>query len=187
VIDLWILTGEFEEKCVPTLEAEVESLTFYTNRGEITFIVCDKPGKTYFRGVADAFIAMFDISSSTSLEKLPGILQEVKMERGDDIPIAVCGNKCDGEATAPIDLWIEITKRYFYSDLSVKYNLGLEEPFLTLMRKLLKDEALEILPSPAVFRMMMAKNEQLRKLLGDELLEIQKTLLVPDEMYYHEK
>jgi GTP-binding nuclear protein Ran len=157
-----LLTGEFEKKYVPTLGVAVHPLTFYTTRGVITLNIWDTAGQEKFSGLrdgyyiaADACIGMFDLTSKVTLEHLtlkqfPGILREVKKVRGE-IPTVLCGNKCDiKEVKVSPETRAKIAEKYRYFDISAKSNYQYEEPFLCLMRMLVRDDTLEIIPGPAV-------------------------------------
>lgn len=152
-----LLTGEFEKKYVPTMGVEVHPLTFRTTRGVIYLNVWDTAGQEKFSGprdgyyiAADACIGMFDLTSKVTLEHLPGILREVKKVRGE-IPMVVCGNKCDvQEVKVSLETRAKIAEKYRYFDISAKSNYQYEEPFLCLMRMLVRDDTLEIVPIPAV-------------------------------------
>jgi GTP-binding nuclear protein Ran len=65
-----LLTGEFEEKYVATLGAEVHPVVFHTNRGPIRFNVWDTAGQETFGDLRDGYyirgqcaIILFDVAS----------------------------------------------------------------------------------------------------------------------------
>jgi len=124
-------TGEFVKKYEPTFGVVVRPVNFMTNYGEIQFNVWDPAGQEKFGGMyndyyyqADGAIGMFSGDRRDTLRSLRKLTKELKNIAGE-IPISVCGNKCD----AP-------NHEHEYERISVKNSLNIDVPFLNLARKL---------------------------------------------------
>ena len=146
-----LLTGEFETKYVPTCGVTVNRLTFSTTKGPVSFKVYDLAGQerigtdqsTHYTD-ADCAIVMYDCHSKLSLQNVQVWINDIHRNCGD-IPIVVCGNKCD------------VKGRQYFSRrdetqwlISAKSNMNYEKPFLHLIRVLKEDQELEFTPSPAM-------------------------------------
>jgi GTP-binding nuclear protein Ran len=145
------LTGEFEKSYIPTLGVDVHPLMFHTNGGVKCFNVWDCAGQERFGGLRDGYyinaqcgIVMYDCHSHTSLHNVDSWINEIRQKCGD-IPIVVCGNKCDIKGKHLYNLRNEMQWH-----ISAKSNMNFEKPFLYLLRKLTNDPNLELVASPAV-------------------------------------
>lgn len=72
-----LLSGEFENKHIPTLGVEVHPLKLYTSQGSILFYMWDCAGIERFGGLRDGYylqanacIVMFDVTDPASYERV---------------------------------------------------------------------------------------------------------------------
>ncbi|MBL4845717.1 MAG: GTP-binding protein [Planctomycetes bacterium] len=128
--------GEFIEMYDPTLGVVVQPV----KHDGILYNVWDCAGVKEFSGRgdhsyagADGAIVMFDLTDVRSYESCGAWVDKVR-EMAGDIPIVLCGNKCDMEGQMDIDaiaLHREKGLTAYYS-VSAKNNYNLEKPVVTL-------------------------------------------------------
>ena len=99
-----------------------------------------------FYRCGEAAILMFDVGSRITYKSLPKWHADVKHVCRDDIPIVVCGNKCEGyRKVEPHHITYPQKKGLQYYDISAKTHYNLVEPFLWLARKLTGDNNLQFI------------------------------------------
>jgi GTP-binding nuclear protein Ran len=125
-------TGRFDINYIPTIGVAVRDVLFMTNHGEIQFNVWDLAGQEKFGGSydgyyqdADGAIAMFD--GRTSMRGIGRLVDDIKNIAGD-VPISVCGNKCD--------LRYNQAMVHDFDRIGVKNDVNIDAPFLDLARQL---------------------------------------------------
>lgn len=152
------LTGEFEKKYIATIGVEVHPLSFYTNFGEIKFDVWDTAGQEKFGGLRDGYyinaqcaIIMFDVTSRITYKNVPNWHRDL-VRVCENIPIVLCGNKVDVKErkVKAKTITFHRKKNLQYYDISAKSNYNFEKPFLWLARKLVGNNQLEFVESPAL-------------------------------------
>merc|ERR1712085_126843 len=152
------LTGEFEKKYVATLGVEVHPLLFHTNRGPIKFNVWDTAGQEKFGGLRDGYyiqgqcaIIMFDVTSRISYKNV-GVWFRDLVRVCENIPIVLVGNKVDVKERKVKVKQINFhrKKNLNYYDISAKSNFNYEKPFLSLAKKLVGDQHLIFVDTPAL-------------------------------------
>lgn len=130
-------TGEFNSENDSIMCVEISPLIFNTTIGKVVFNIWDCSGKFnglgngYFIG-ATAAIIMFDVTSKKSFKSVPFWYNEIR-KINDDIPIVLCGSKCDMIRKVKFSR-ISFHKRrnMEYFDISSKSGLNLVNPFLYL-------------------------------------------------------
>jgi len=151
-------TGEFERKYIPTIGVEVNPLKFYTSHGEITFNVWDTAGQEKFGGLRDGYyiqgqcaIIMFDVTARETYKNVPNWYKDLTRVC-ENIPIVLCGNKVDvrERKVRPGNVVFHRKKNLNYHDISAKSNYNFEKPFLSLAKKLLKQDGLTLVEAPAL-------------------------------------
>ncbi|XP_064392847.1 GTP-binding nuclear protein Ran-like [Halichondria panicea] len=181
-------TGEFEKKYVATVGVEVHPLVFYTNKGPIQFNVWDTAGQEKFGGLRDGYyiqgqcaIIMFDVTSRVTYKNVPNWHRDL-VRVCDSIPIVLCGNKVDVKDRKVKAKAIDFhrKKNLQYYDTSAKSNYNFEKPFLWLARKLVGDDNLELVESPALEPPEVYMDPELASKYEAELFIAAKTAL-PDE------
>merc|ERR1712091_754918 len=152
------LTGEFEKKYVATLGVEVHAMHFDTNRGRLLFNVWDTAGQEKFGGLRDGYyiqgqcaIIMFDVTSRISYKNV-GVWFRDLVRVCENIPIVLVGNKVDVKERKVKVKQINFhrKKNLNYYDISAKSNFNYEKPFLSLAKKLVGDQHLIFVDTPAL-------------------------------------
>merc|ERR1712091_650919 len=152
------LTGEFEKKYVATIGVEVHAMTFDTNLGRLLFNVWDTAGQEKFGGLRDGYyiqgqcaIIMFDVTSRISYKNV-GVWFRDLVRVCENIPIVLVGNKVDVKERKVKVKQINFhrKKNLNYYDISAKSNFNYEKPFLSLAKKLVGDQHLIFVDTPAL-------------------------------------
>jgi GTP-binding nuclear protein Ran len=151
------LTGEFEKKYMATIGVHLHPLEFHTNKGLIKFNVWDTAGQEKFGGLRDAYyengdcaIVMFDTTSRITYKNVPNWYRDITRVC-KDIPMMLLGNKVDiSNRKVKHKLMTFEKENLEYCDISAKSNHNFEKPFLALARKLMNDEDLIFVESPAL-------------------------------------
>merc|ERR1719498_1368853 len=152
------VTGEFEKKYVATIGVEVHPLKFDTNRATLQFNVWDTAGQEKFGGLRDGYyiqgqcaIIMFDVTSRISYKNV-GIWYRDLVRVCESIPIVLVGNKVDVKERKVKVKQINFhrKKNLNYYDISAKSNFNYEKPFLSLAKKLVGDQHLIFVDTPAL-------------------------------------
>jgi len=152
------LTGEFEKKYVATIGVEVHAMPFDTNRGRLIFNVWDTAGQEKFGGLRDGYyiqgqcaIIMFDVTSRISYKNV-GVWFRDLVRVCENIPIVLVGNKVDVKERKVKVKQINFhrKKNLNYYDISAKSNFNYEKPFLSLAKKLVGDQHLGFVDTPAL-------------------------------------
>ena len=147
------ITGEYQEKYIPTKDIEILRFTFFTTFGPIKFHSWEPPireeasdalEEPCYIGI-DCAIIMFDVTSMTSYKDVPKWYDKI-MKINEKMPVIIVGNKVDSEnrevKTRQIQFHRKVNSHYY--DLSVKTDYQLERPFLYLMRKLMNQPSLKL-------------------------------------------
>merc|ERR1712159_497468 len=152
------LTGEFEKKYVATIGVEVHAMPFHTNRGLLVFNVWDTAGQEKFGGLRDGYyiqgqcaIIMFDVTSRVTYKNVPNWHRDLIIVC-EGIPIVLVGNKVDVKERKVKVKQINFhrKKNLNYYDISAKSNFNYEKPFLSLAKKLVGDQHLGFVDTPAL-------------------------------------
>ncbi|XP_028396504.1 GTP-binding nuclear protein Ran-like [Dendronephthya gigantea] len=182
-------TGEFEKKYVATLGVEVHPLKFYTNRGVVQFNVWDTAGQEKFGGLRDGYyigahcaIILFDVTSRVTYKNVPNWHRDL-IRVCENIPIVMCGNKCDvkDRKVKAKNITFHRKKNLQYYDISAKSNYNFEKPFLWLTRKLTGDPNLEFTEMPALLPPEVTMDPSMQQACEAELKQAQETALPEDD------
>src|SRR5436190_17568340 len=100
----------------------------------------------------------------------------------EGIPIVLCGNKVDvkDRKVKAKTITFHRKKNLQYFDISAKSNYNFEKPFLWLARKLVGNQSLEFVASPALAPPEVQVNQQLMDQYHKEMTEA-ATMPLPDE------
>lgn len=135
-------TGDFKEKYVATMGVEVSHLTFMTTNGQAILDIWDcsgndKIGSCEYHTGFQAAIIMFDVTSKISYANV-SIWYDKLVSKLPNIPIVLCGNKCDVKerTVRPKDISFHRQKGLQYYDISAKSNYNFEKPFIYILRKI---------------------------------------------------
>lgn len=152
------ISGEFEKRYIATQSVDVRPLKFTTNFGDIVFMVWDTAGQEKFGGLRDGYyingqcgIIMFDVTSRVTYKNVPNWYRDL-VRVCEGIPIVLCGNKVDVKErkVKAKSITFHRKKNLQYYDISAKSNYNFEKPFLWLARKLVGNNQLEFVESPAL-------------------------------------
>ena len=174
-----------------TIGVEVRPLKFTTNCGPICFNVWDTAGQEKFGGLRDGYyiqgqcaIIMFDVTSRETYKNVPNWHKDL-VRVCPNIPIVLCGNKCDVKErkVKPKQITFHRKKNLQYYDVSAKSNYHFEKPFLWLARKLAGNPNLTFVEDAAVQPAeIQLSADQLRQLEADEKeMENAQNIPLPDD------
>lgn len=148
-------TGEFTPNYIHTIYSNYsKNLTFYTSVGTVGVSIIEN--NTVPTDEADAYILMFDLIqtngwNSTTKVLLNNWYTTIRQNYGN-VPIILCGNKCDllGTYTIVSNSKIQqVKKDMIYYQVSAKSNYNFEKPFLTIFRNLITP-SLQLTEAPPV-------------------------------------
>merc|ERR1711939_46688 len=133
-------------------------MPFDTNRGRLIFNVWDTAGQEKFGGLRDGYyiqgqcaIIMFDVTSRISYKNV-GVWYRDLVRVCENISIVLVGNKVDVKERKVKVKQINFhrKKNLNYYDISAKSNFNYEKPFLSLAKKLVGDQHLGFVDTPAL-------------------------------------
>lgn len=151
-------SGEFEKKYIATVGAEVHPITFYTNKGNVRFVIWDTAGQEKLGGLRDGYyiqsnaaIIFFDVTARTTYKNVNKWYTDLTRVCGN-IPMVLVGNKVDvkDRKVKPKMITFHRKKNIQYYDISAKSNYNYEKPFLYLIRRLLGDPEIQFVEQPSV-------------------------------------
>ncbi len=151
------LNGEFEKRYLATLGAEVFPVPLFTTKGEVELVVWSTAGQEKFGGLREGYyhdahyaIVFFDVTSRITFKNVDQWVNDFK-RICPNTPIVYVGNKVDvRERKVKVTEIQEKLKGKTYFDISAKSCYNIEKPFLKVVRKLLNDNTLEFVESPAI-------------------------------------
>lgn len=151
-------SGEFNRKYIPTQGVNVTILSINTNYGLITFKVWDCAGQEKFKGLGDGYyvnaagvIFMFDLTNTLTFKNLPQWILNVGRVN-PNIPVVVCGNKCDikDRKVHPNTIREMLPPQSKYYDISARSCHNFEKAFLSLAKQITGHEDLEFIENEAL-------------------------------------
>jgi GTP-binding nuclear protein Ran len=175
-------TGEFEQKYSASDELEVTELTFFTNRGPISFQLFTVPPSNYFSDGfllgADAAILMFDLSNRESYLNIPNYHKSIKRVC-NEIPVVMCGNKRDEKIIKDKLIVYHLKKNLKYCEISTKTNYNFESPFLEIAKLLANDADLSFVYEVTMPMPCLEIDEETMKRFELEIMQA-KNMILPD-------
>jgi len=148
---------EFDDNYIPTIGVKIHPIIFYTNKGNVQFLIWDTTGQEKLGGLrdgyyiqSDAAIIFFDVTSYTSYKNVKNWYTDFS-HICENIPIVLVGNKVDlkDRKVKPKMIKFHHKNNIEYYDISAKSNYNYEKPFLYLIRRLLNDPDIQIInPTP---------------------------------------
>lgn len=156
------LTGEYSKQHNPTLGVELHPLVFHTSRGPIRFNVYDMAGNPTFGGTTgDAHLVgahaalVFDDHSAPSVQELDAWVNKVGFL--PYLNVVVCHNKADEHFRSeqmPAAWMAKVNELraagFVQYQISARSNYNFDKPFLHLTRRLLNDDGVRLVESPAL-------------------------------------
>jgi len=180
------LSGQFKQHHLATTEIEITSLQFHHNKGAISFQLWEIPEEVPNKDVmctgADCAIIMFDVTSRSSYNNAVNVHTPAVRKVCGGIPIILLGNKVDIRSPNVGDVFLTYdhgdTKYY---DMSVKECYNYAEPFLWLLRKLLRCDELDFVEGPVLRPPEFIFDEATKRKYEEELAAAANMPWPPDD------
>jgi GTP-binding nuclear protein Ran len=124
---------------------------------------------------------MFDVTSRVTYKNVPNWHRDL-VRVCENIPIVMCGNKVDikDRKLKAKSILFHRKKNLQYYEISAKSNYNFEKPFLWIARKLIANQALTFVESPALLPPEVAIDAAAMAHMENEMKEAQAVPL-PDE------
>ncbi|KAK3708161.1 hypothetical protein LTR37_011665 [Vermiconidia calcicola] len=154
-ITLRLVRSQWTHEYDPTIE-DSYSVTRTIDGTTYSLFLTDTAGQEEYRGLwsssnltSDAFLLVYDITSSSSLEQLEYFNQlieverETRLERGATLPVCiVAGNKCDLQSQRQVGAregleWAR-SRQYGFMETSAREMVNIEETFALLVRRVVE-------------------------------------------------
>jgi len=181
-------SGEFEKKYIATVGAEVHPILFYTNKGNVKFIIWDTAGQEKLGGLRDGYyiqsnaaIIFFDVTARATYKNVNKWYTDLTRVCGN-IPMVLVGNKVDvkDRKVKPKMITFHRKKNIQYYDISAKSNYNYEKPFLYLIRRLLGDPDIQFIEQPSVKPPEVEMDPQMAQMYEREIQDAASVPLEPD-------
>jgi len=143
------IKGEYDDRQVSTLQASYLDKKVNVDGKEVQLSLWDTAGQERFHALgpiyyrdADGALLVYDITDEQSFKKVKTWVRELRKIVGNDIVIAVAGNKIDLEKNRHVNEQDAVTyaeqvgATHYHT--SAKLNKGLEEAFLHISRNMLE-------------------------------------------------
>ena len=141
--------NEYDGKQPPTLNASYMDKRINVGSKSMSLSIWDTAGQERFHALgpiyyrdADAALIVYDITDAESFARCRKWVKELRKIVGDDISIAIAGNKVDLEKNRHVDkadaLDFATSVGATHFDTSAKLNKGLDSAFLDLAKKISK-------------------------------------------------
>ncbi|KAL0993456.1 hypothetical protein UPYG_G00108160 [Umbra pygmaea] len=146
------LNGKVEEQYTPTIEDFHRK--FYSIRGDVYQLdILDTSGNHPFPAIrrlsiltGDVFILVFSLDNRDSFQEVQRLKRQIyetksclknKTKENVDVPIVICGNKCDRELSREIqneeiEQLVSGDEQCAYYEISAKWNTNVDQMFQTL-------------------------------------------------------
>merc|ERR1712178_365924 len=140
---------KFEDKQQATIQASFLNKRLSVAGEQVNIAIWDTAGQERFHALgpiyyrdADGALLVFDVTDGESFEKVKMWVRELRKMVGDDIVIAIAGNKSDLERNRQVTT--EEGQSYAasvgasYFNTSAKLNRGIDDVFLDLAKRMLE-------------------------------------------------
>jgi GTP-binding nuclear protein Ran len=132
----YLRTGEFRKQYEATIGVNIVHVAFDSK----VFEIWDTAGQERLQGLKDGYyingqcaIIMFDVTSKNTYDNILKWYSELTRVCGENIPIALCGNKVDLNKTVHNNFYKKGNLKYF--DISSKINYNIRAPFAWISQK----------------------------------------------------
>lgn len=138
----------FNDKHITTIQASFLTKRLNVDNRRVGLAIWDTAGQERFHALgpiyyrdANGALLVYDITDRDSFIKVQTWVKELRKMLGQDVVLAIAGNKCDLERSRVVSIeeaeqYAESVKAKHYST-SAKLNKGLEELFLDLTKRML--------------------------------------------------
>jgi len=157
-IILRYVRGQFSEGYQETEQAGFQTKRLNVEGRSVSIAIWDTAGQEkyhalapiYYRG-SDGAILVYDITDDDSFKRVRNWIRELREELRKDIPLCIVGNKTDLEKNRNVSLedaeQLSKSVKAKHFQTSAKLNKGIEELFLDVTRRMLKDSPREAQPN----------------------------------------
>lgn len=178
-------TGSYSNKYDPTTYVETTYLSFESSQGPLSFFMKECPGFSQGTGgqyslehqECDGIFLFVDLTSKDPhLSFWYSIIQMLRIRRRSQIPVVLCGNKCDAfgrRDTTPI-LSFAQSKRMPFFAVSALTLFNCIKPFEALASMILGRPDLQVYDRP-----LLVDDSPDHSMLGNRLVSI-----APSQLYY---
>lgn len=147
-LTIQLVQGRFSAAYDPTIEDSYKKSIVVDNK-ELSLDILDTAGQDDFAAIRDTymrvgqgFIIVFAVNDPTSFDAVEKFYRDITMANNrDDIPIVVCGNKCDlpdRPVTKEDAQQLCDQLKVKYIETSAKTNMNVMESFVELTRMMRK-------------------------------------------------
>ncbi|KNC48166.1 GTPase KRas [Thecamonas trahens ATCC 50062] len=146
-LTIQLIQGHFVDEYDPTIEDSYRSQ--YEIDGESVILdILDTAGQEEYSAMRDnymrtggGFLIVFAITSRASFEEVPGFRNQVlRVKDASEVPLVICGNKCDleNDRQIPKDEAESLARSYSvpFIEASAKSGHNVKEVFFTLVREI---------------------------------------------------
>ncbi|KAL0233392.1 hypothetical protein PCE1_001908 [Barthelona sp. PCE] len=145
------VSGKFSEKYNPTIE-DSHRRPYDVDGTAVLLDILDTAGQQEFSSIREAyydsgsgFILVYSIDSLESFHKVSELHQQIKEAQNKDVPMIICGNKCDLEDEHRVITFAEgqtLAEELgcLFLETSAKEMVNIEETFHDLCVKVLEAE-----------------------------------------------
>ena len=167
----------FQTNHMTTIGIDLMAKTITLPSGEeVKIAFYDTAGEEKYRAIsfnlikiADGILLMYDISDRSSFEALPGWLDSIRENKGNDFPIVLIGNKCDLEDDRKVkkeegEKEAEKYELKFYES-SNKEGININEPVMDLVSVIMKDIKKNIIENKdkKSYKLRRKKSQKIKK------------------------
>jgi len=137
----------FDEKQNSTVQASFQTKRLNLDGQSINLAVWDTAGQERFRALgpiyyrdANGALLVYDITDADSFDRVQNWVKELRKMLGNDIVLAIAGNKCDLERNRVVDIGkaesyaASVGAKHYHT--SAKLNKGVNELFLELTQRM---------------------------------------------------
>lgn len=146
------IKGEYDDRQISTLQASYLENNISVDGTDVKLSVWDTAGQERFHALgpiyyrdADAALLVYDITDGESFTKVRTWVKELRKIVGNNIAINIAGNKFDLQKNRNVDLAeaeayaASVNATHWHT--SAKKNIGIDECFLELTQKIIKQKA----------------------------------------------
>ena len=144
--------NQYDDNQVATIRATFLSKTLSVDGQKVTLSIWDTAGQERFHALGPIYyrdahgaLLVYDVTDQDSFARVKTWVKELRKMVGNDIILAIAGNKCDLERNRQVSA--EDAKTYAASvgavhfNTSAKLNRGIDESFLFLARGMLTEKS----------------------------------------------
>ena len=141
---------KFTYNYLPTLGFDFKVKKIEYNGKNIKLKIFDTAGQERFKSMSmtyikqiDGILLIYDITNKDSFESVTKWIEDIRLNRGKDVPIVLCGNKCDLKNRVITE---EMGKKkaeengVSFMETSCKEGINIDEAFMELVKLIENNE-----------------------------------------------